>query len=1514
MTNVLRRLQLSILLFALTSLHAPVGAHGDVAYTISPPGVVIDHMPAKDKRYIGSPSIAILPDGHYIASHDIFGPASNYSQTRVFESVDRGVSWRQIAEIKGAFWSTLFVHRGHVYLMGASKRYGDTVIRRSDDGGRNWTTPTDSKSGVLQSGGVYHCAPQPVLLHNGRIWRAMEDNRGGGGWGKHFRAFMMSAPQDADLLDATSWTISNPVARDAKWLDGKFNGWLEGNAVATPDGSIVNILRVDVPSGYGKGAIVEISDDGKTSSFDPTSGFFDMPGGSTKFTIRYDPKSQYYWSLVNQIPKRHVGQGRGPGSIRNTLALVRSKDLRQWQLRAIVAYHPEVEHHGFQYPDWQFEDGDIVAVSRTAYDDGLGGAHNYHDANFLTFHRIRDFRNVLETQLPPLNSPDGADTNTGERPNVLFIAVDDLRPELGCYGHSNVKSQNIDRFAASGRLFQRAYCQQAVCNPSRTSLMTGLRPDSIGVTGNHVHFRSNRPNVVTLSQLFMQHGYHAQSIGKIYHGVFPDGASKTTWDTMGDPASWSVPTTRFGPRYYYTESGIDQAKRSFIAMYRPSNPGPDDWTHRLVFGPMTEAPGVDDRVLYDGQVASTASDTLRKLKATGKPFFLAVGFIKPHSPFVAPKKYWDLYDPAEIRLADRTTLPVHAPAMAGHGSGEIRRYTDQPKSGDIPAVNQRRMKHGYYACISYVDAQIGRVLESLEAEGLDDNTIVVLFGDHGYHLGEHGLWGKTTNFELDTRVPFMIRVPRMNQPGRPTRSLAELVDLYPTLAELAELPVSGHLEGTSLAPIVASPTAAAPDDIAISQYPRGKAMGYSLRTDRWRYTEWIEQSTGLVVDRELYDHADDDLVETVNVASEDRYAVIADELSKRLRSEIGVDPEADRATPATGFEESQAGGFTKIANALGQWTAQEGHVEIDSAHRRSGRQCLHLHGGENRSVVLKLNTSKPDSSLVFHAERWTRRSPFQFRVEQANDGEQWQEIYRGDDVIRIGGFLTKVTVPLKGSPSSLRFTCSSPPGSGILIDDLSVVPPTRQKVVRVAVENVVVPVLVGADQNPLLHIRVEVEGTLNPISFSSTKTWLTGTVAAEDVRSVQILASDNVAQFGVAAKPFGKPRAGLGEHSFVGNHLLQHGANHFWLSCSLDKDADIDGTIQAVCESVGFSDGTTRQPVIRSVVHQLGVAVRQGGDDGVHTYRIPGLATTNKGTLIGVYDVRRRGSGDLPGDIDVGMSRSTDGGRTWEPMQVIMDMGDDPQWRYDGIGDPAVLVDRNTGTIWVAATWSHGNRSWRGSGPGLKPEETGQLMLVRSDDDGVTWSKPINITEQVKRPEWCFLLQGPGKGITMRDGTTRVCRPVSGSRRTEAAAAFDDHLLERPRRNLAGRHRSIRRHDRIPGRGSRTGRADAQLPLQPFKPVRVVMTTRDMGQTWQKHTTSERSLIEPGACMASLIDVDQEVGRGRWRLAAVFQSGQHTRPAPHHDQGVARSRDDMAQRASPAAGRRQRTRLLVSCR
>jgi hypothetical protein len=384
------------------------------------PGVVIDHSPASSGLYIGSPGLAILPNGDYLASHDYFGPKSGeYERARtvVFRSTDRGRSWKQIARLEGLFGASLFAHGKAVYLLGTEKHYGRIVIRRSNDGGNTWTEARDSTTGLLVPEGEYVTAPVPVLFFGGRLWRGMEDTMGGTKsdtegrihkelseqlkqlspeekpWfleSERFRAFMLSAPVDADLLRADSWTFSNRLGRSAGWLGGDFVGWTEGNAVPAPDGGIVSILRVWTLGYPERSAIIRIGEDGRSASFDPDKGFVDFPGGAKKFTIRYDSRSRLYWSLATVTAERHMKDGR-PTTVRNTLALTCSPDLVHWTIRSVLLYHPDAAKHGFQYADWLFDQGDIIAACRTAYDDGLDGANNYHDANFLTFHRIVNF-------------------------------------------------------------------------------------------------------------------------------------------------------------------------------------------------------------------------------------------------------------------------------------------------------------------------------------------------------------------------------------------------------------------------------------------------------------------------------------------------------------------------------------------------------------------------------------------------------------------------------------------------------------------------------------------------------------------------------------------------------------------------------------------------------------------------------------------------------------------------------------------------------------------------------------------------------------------------------------------------------------------------------------------------------------------------------------------------------------------------------------------------------------------
>lgn len=362
------------------------------------PGTVITHSPSADRKYIGSPSLAILPNGHYVASHDFFGANSNEYESatsRIFLSKDKGKTWRQISEIDGQFWSKLFVHKGALYLFGTHCHHGNTIIRKSLDGGVTWTNPTDEQNGLLKRG-EYHCAPMPIIEHKGRLWRTMEDAAGPPKkWGYRYSPFMMSIDVNDDLLVASNWTSSNFIRLDSTLLDGKFSGWLEGNAVVGPDGTLWDILRVDDRSTLEeKAAMVKISADGKTATFDTSTGFIPFPGGSKKFVIQYDPKSKRYWTIANYIPDevKAKNQGRNPASIRNTQRLFSSKDLKTWTFHQKLLEHEDVRKHGFQYVDWLFKGKDILFLSRTAYEDGLGGARNNHDANFMTFHVIKNFR------------------------------------------------------------------------------------------------------------------------------------------------------------------------------------------------------------------------------------------------------------------------------------------------------------------------------------------------------------------------------------------------------------------------------------------------------------------------------------------------------------------------------------------------------------------------------------------------------------------------------------------------------------------------------------------------------------------------------------------------------------------------------------------------------------------------------------------------------------------------------------------------------------------------------------------------------------------------------------------------------------------------------------------------------------------------------------------------------------------------------------------------------------------
>ncbi len=440
-------------------------------------------------------------------------------------------------------------------------------------------------------------------------------------------------------------------------------------------------------------------------------------------------------------------------------------------------------------------------------------------------------------------------------PNVLFIMTDDFRPELASYGSPAI-TPNMDRLAKRSVQFQRAYCQQAVCNPSRSSMLTGLRPDTLKIWNNSTHFRDLNPDVTTLPLWFKEHGYTTRCVGKIFHN----------WHTSekGDRRSWSADEF-----LHYANHGHDAPQ---VKGELPPNlitaPGMRDYGNV----PLCECRDVPDEAYYDGRVAAEAVRVLAEVK--DQPFFLAVGFWKPHAPFNSPKKYWDLYDRAKLPPLN-PNRPVGAPELAFHASTEVL----GPVEGQFqPSPEQvAEMRHGYFANISYADAQLGKVLDALEKSGVAGNTVITFVGDHGYHIGEHSLWGKTSNFDYDAHVPFMIARPDGKNAGAKTESMAELVDLFPTLVDMCGLPKPQGLEGDSLVPVILDP-AKSVKPAAFTQHPRPgyydrepgkrpKAMGCSVRTKDVRYTEWRDWTTGEVVARELYDHHNDP-AELKNAAGE----------------------------------------------------------------------------------------------------------------------------------------------------------------------------------------------------------------------------------------------------------------------------------------------------------------------------------------------------------------------------------------------------------------------------------------------------------------------------------------------------------------------------------------------------------------------------------------------------------------------------------------------------------------------
>jgi arylsulfatase A-like enzyme len=508
----------------------------------------------------------------------------------------------------------------------------------------------------------------------------------------------------------------------------------------------------------------------------------------------------------------------------------------------------------------------------------------------------RDFIKISSSGLFVSLIPGCKTSQNQKRPNVLFIAVDDLRPELGCYGNSEIITPSFDKFAKEGLVFTNAYCQASACAPSRASLMTGMRPDSTRVWSLGEEFRKTIPDVVTMPQHFHKFGYHTVSMGKIFHNHMPDRISFDEPDLR--PAEYNTPELidRDPESFYYDEDLKNELAQVRAERIRKN---PNAYAGGWAYGRSYECSDAPDSAFYDGAQTDLALDTLKRLKEKNQPFYLALGYYRPHLPFVAPKKYWDLYDRNNLTLASNPSLPENAPIMAMNSMYELRgcydlQFVKHPSGYRLPEATARILKHGYYASVSYIDACLGRLLGGLNELGLDDNTIVVVWGDHGWKLGEHGSWCKQTNYNIDTRVPLIIRVPGIEYKVNYCEKLTELVDLYPTLCDLAGIRIPGNMEGISFKPLFEDPDREWKSAV-FSQYHRRpkvtpdkkRYMGNSMVTTRYHYVEWRywdndKKRAGELVAVELYDNRKDP-DENINIAGLPEQAAIVEKLSKQLK-------------------------------------------------------------------------------------------------------------------------------------------------------------------------------------------------------------------------------------------------------------------------------------------------------------------------------------------------------------------------------------------------------------------------------------------------------------------------------------------------------------------------------------------------------------------------------------------------------------------------------------------------------
>ena len=476
----------------------------------------------------------------------------------------------------------------------------------------------------------------------------------------------------------------------------------------------------------------------------------------------------------------------------------------------------------------------------------------------------------------------------GEKPNILFIAVDDLKPLLACYGDTLAHTPNIDALAAKGVTFTRSYCQQAVCAPTRVSLMTSRYPDQTRVWDLQTQMRDMNPDIVTLPQYLIAKGYRTSGTGKIF--------DSRSVDNSRDAPSWSIAfRNAWNPKYYDEVAGkpamyfyASEHAKDTIALLEAEAAalGVDKVTYvKERYFPAFENAQVPYNAYSDGAVANVGIELMEEAVASGKPFFLGVGFSRPHLPFNAPTEFWDLYKREDFSLAPFREQAAGSPSIAYHNSDELRSYTGIPKEGTLPEGLQLELIHGYYAATSYIDHLVGMLTKRLDELGVTDNTIIVLWGDHGWHLGDHSLWCKHSNFEEATRTPLIILYPDQPNQGAKCASPVEFTDIAPTLLDLAGVDIPAYFEGESLSALI-SDTLATVREGSLSQYPRQDKMGYSLRTERFRYTRWTS-SNGEAYATELYDYQEDPL-ETINRVHYPEHTSLVNRLDSIVVSRIEI--------------------------------------------------------------------------------------------------------------------------------------------------------------------------------------------------------------------------------------------------------------------------------------------------------------------------------------------------------------------------------------------------------------------------------------------------------------------------------------------------------------------------------------------------------------------------------------------------------------------------------------------------